>query len=137
MICLSQIQEVSEPPYIVNPLSVAGKPEKPRLVLDCRSIHLKQQRVSIEGADILVKFIKKGGFLITFDILSGYYHVPVHPEFYKFLGFAFPDDTGCLRYFQFEVLPFGLASATHIFTKVLREFIRVWRAQAIENVDEG
>ena len=50
------------------------------------------------------------------------------------MGFALPDEDGRTWYFQFVALPFGLAYATHIFTKVLHEFIRVWRAQGLQTI---
>jgi hypothetical protein len=33
-------------------------------------------------------------------------------------------------YFVFNVLPFGIASAGHIFTKLLKEVVKYWRNQA-------
>ena len=44
------------------------------------------------------------------------------------------------RYFHFTVLPFGIAAATYIFMKVLREFIKVWRRLGLHTViyvDDG
>ena len=142
LILAGAVHECAEPCMVVNPLSVAVGPGKLRLVLDCRSInaHLKTPKVTIEGAEVLVKFIKRGGYLISFDIKAGYHHIPIHPRHQQFLGFACADYTGRMRYFYFTVLPFGLASATHIFTKVMREFIRVWHAQglhALIYVDDG
>lgn len=35
------------------------------------------------------------------------------------------------RYFEFTVLPFGLSSAGHIFTKVVRTLVKYWRGLGI------
>ena len=65
MICYWPGQYTSAQSLVTNPLSVAGHPGKLRLVLDCHSInaHLKTPKVTIEGAEVLVKFIKRGGYL--------------------------------------------------------------------------
>ena len=42
------------------------------------------------------------------------------------LGFSFQMD-GKLRYFVFNSLPFGLSIAGHIFSKVLRVVVKLWR----------
>ena len=44
-----------------------------------------------------------------------------------FLGFSwqFGNKT---RYFTFSVLPFGLCSSGHIFTKVVRVLVKYWRS---------
>ena len=110
------MHECTQPCTVTNPLSVAGRPGKLRLVLDCHTInsHLKTPKVNIEGAEVLVKFIKRGGFMVTFDIKAGYHHIPIHPRHQQFVGFSCADHRGHTRYFYFTVLPFGLASATHI-----------------------
>ena len=47
---------------------------------------------------------------------------------------------GKSRYFVFNVLPFGIASAGHIFTKLLKEVIKYWRNQGLKIImylDDG
>jgi hypothetical protein len=44
------------------------------------------------------------------------------------------------KYFVFNVLPFGLASTGHIFTKVLKEAVMYWRNQGLKIImylDDG
>ena len=36
---------------------------------------------------------------------------------------------GKVRYFVFQVLPFGIKSASHCFTKLLRPLVKYWRAK--------
>ena len=110
------IKECSEPCHVVNPLSVAGRPEKLRLVLDCREINklLKKQKVTVEGPEVLVNFIKKGGYLISFDIKSGYHHIPIIERHQKFLGFAYSDSTGTERLFIYLFIYCHLYSAFSI-----------------------
>ena len=61
--------------------------------------------------------------VINFDLKSEYYHIDIHKEHQKYLGFAWDFD-GKTRYFSFAVFPFGLSRAGHIFTKVVREIVK-------------
>ena len=54
-------------------------------------------------------------------------HVEIHEDHQCFLGFSWKFRNGVTRYFVFTVLPFGLSSAPHIFTKVLKPFVKFWR----------
>ena len=77
---------------------------------------------------------------ITFDLTSGYHHIGIHPELEQYLGFHWLFKNGKLKYFVISVLPFGLSSACYIFTKVLRPYIKKWRAEGIKSIifiDDG
>lgn len=121
------IEEQSEPPYCVNPLSVAiGK--KLRLVLDLRNIngHLLQQSFRYEDLRSLALLFDEKFWFFTWDLKSGYHHVDIYVSHRKFLGFSWIIN-GKLRYFIFCVLPFGLSSACYCFTKLLRPLVKRWR----------
>ena len=77
-------------------------------------------------------------FFIQFDITSGYRHIDIHPDHHKYLGFSWNFEV--IRYFQFTVLPFGLATACYVFTKMLRPFIKRWRSKGFNGIiyiDDG
>ena len=128
------IQELKNPPRVVNPLTVAQKDDKRRLVLDCRFInkYVHKQKCKIEGTETFVKYLAKATHLFGFDLKAGYHHVDVVPAQWSLLGFAFMDHKGNTRHFCFKVLPFGLTSAGFVFTKVLRVLIRFWRSRGIQ-----
>lgn len=45
-----------------------------------------------------------------------------------------------MQYYVFKVLPFGLATACFVFTKMMRQFTKSWRAKGIRAVvyiDDG
>ena len=52
-------------------------------------------------------------------------------NFGHFLGFAW-NVNNVTKYYVFRVLPFGLATAGHIFTKLVRVLIKYWRSNAIQ-----
>ena len=79
---------------------------------------------------------QKGDYLFSFDLKSGYH---IHESHWQYLGFAWDSGNG-KKYFCFKVLPFGLATACYVFTKLLRPLIKHWRSQglrAIIYLDDG
>ena len=99
------ITEHSEPPFCVNPLTVAeGK--KLRLVIDLRHVncHLVRFKFKYEDLRSLSQVLQEGHWFFTWDLKSGYHHVDISPDHQKYLGFAWPFD-GVLRYFTFSVYP--------------------------------
>lgn len=139
---LGCISEVPVAPYVVNPLTVAyNRSGKPRLVLDCRHInlYLHKFRFKYEDARVARDLFQQGDFLFTFDLKSAYHHIEIFLEHRKFLGFHYEFDNE-LRYFVFNVLPFGIATAGYIFTKVLREVVKHVRGighRLIMYLDDG
>ena len=53
--------------------------------------------------------LNKRDCFTTFDLTSNYHHIKIYPEHCKFLCFEWTFEDGCKKYFQFCVLPFGLA----------------------------
>ena len=88
---------------------------------------------------MLINYVVKHGYLIKFDLRSGYHHIDIFHEHQSYLGFCWPIN-GQMGYFKFTVLPFGLSSACNIFTKVMRPLVKHWRASGIKVVlylDDG
>ena len=123
------IREVTSP-FVVNPLTVSvNSSGKERLVLDLRHVNkfVDKQKVKFEGVKEAMSFIYSPGYAFKYDLKSGYHHLDIHPQHQKFLGFSWKFDSQ-LRYFEFTVLPFGLSSAGHIFTKTVRVLVKHWRS---------
>ena len=76
--------------------------------------------------------LNKGNYFTTFDLTSGHHHIEIYPEHHKFLGFEWTFGDGSTRYFEFCVLPFGVASACCVFKKILRPFTKRWRGRGIK-----
>ena len=135
------IEELSVRPFCCNPLTVA-EGEKLRLVLDLRHVnqYVSQNKFKYEDLRTFAQMSDEGDCFCTFDLRNGYHHIDIHPLHRKYLGFEWLFSDGTLRYFCFKVLPFGLNSASYLFTKVLRPFIKKWRGlgiKAILYLDDG
>ena len=123
------MSQVAEVPKVVNPLTVAyNKSGKPRLVLDCRHInqYLHVFKFKYEDIKIAEAMFEKRSFIFTFVLKSVYHSICINNRSRSWLGFSLQMD-GKLRYFVFNSLPFGLSIAGHVFSKVLRVVVKLWR----------
>lgn len=118
---------------MINPLTVAHNGAKKRLVLDLRTVNyfIKKDKIKFEDISFASKLFKKDQFFLCFDLSSGYHHVDIYPSHQTFLGFSW-NFAGNPRFFKYCALPFGLASAGYIFTKILKTLLRVWRSKGIK-----
>ena len=69
---------------------------------------------------------EKRSFLFTFDLNSAYHSISINDRSKSWPGFSLQVD-GKVRYFVFNSLPYGLSTAGHIFSKVLRVVVKFWR----------
>ena len=57
---------------------------------------------------------KRGDYLFSFDLKSGYHHVDIAKHHWKYLGFNWEGMN-----YVFTILPFGLSTTCYIFTKIV------------------
>ena len=138
------IEEMTSPSYCCNPLTVVvGR--KMRLILDLRHVnqHVRYLPIKYDDWSALSQTVEQDNFFVSFDLTQAYHHVSILPAHRKYLGFSFnyPSDRGfSTRYFQFNVLVFGLCSACHAFTKLTRPLVAYWRGMGILSyiyIDDG
>ena len=133
--------EVFSRPYCCNPLSVV-RGRKLRLVLDLsRSVNpfVRKFKFKYESLPTLAVMFRDNVWFFTFDIESGYHHLDINYNCWKYLGFSWSFN-GVKKYFVFRVLPFGLSSACHLFTKMFKPLVARWRSLvifAILYIDDG
>lgn len=127
--CIEKVQSL---PHICSPLLVVvNSVSKKRLVINLKFLnqYLLKQKFKYEDLRTALDMLTKDDFLFKFDLKSGYHHIDIHPEHTKYLGFEWGGS-----WYVFNVLPFGLASACFVFTKVLRPLVRYWRNMGIRMV---
>ena len=76
---------------------------------------LKYQHFKMEGIHMLRDLFKKGDFLVKLDLKDAYLTIPVWKAHQLFLHFLWK---GSLV--EFPCLPFGLATAPRMFTKLMK-----------------
>ena len=137
------VSKTNEIPYVVNPLTVAyNKKGKPRLVLDCRHINkcLHLFKVKFEDIRVAEAIFEENSYLYTWDLSSAYHHISISRDHISLLGFSIPDQDGNIMYYVFNSLPFGIKTAGHIFTKLLKVVVTFLRAnghKVIMFLDDG
>jgi hypothetical protein len=120
---------VSFRPWIVSPLGVVPKGiDKLRLILDLRYVNsfLKIEAFKYESLRSVPYLCKLRVLLFSVDLKSGYHHVDIHPDYWKYLGFEWNGD-----FYVFCQLPFGLASACYVFSKITKQLAQRWRSMGI------
>lgn len=85
-----------------------------------------------EDLKVASQHLEKDFYFSTFDLKSGYHHISIQEQDRTFLGFSWTYGNGLTKFYQFLVLPFGLASACYVFTKVLKPLIKKWRKNGIK-----
>ena len=64
--------------------------------------------------------------MFTIDLEAAYHHVDMGPASWPYLGFQWQG-----TYYVFRVLPFGLASACYVFTKITHTLVQRWRGKGV------
>ena len=137
------IEEITEKPFIINPLTVTVQSSgKKRLILDLRHVNkfIYKQKFKCEDVKTAMQLLDKDFFMFKFDLKSAYHHIEIFEEHRTYLAFAWNFGQSKTRYFRFCVLPFGLSTAPFVFTKLLKALIKYWRSQGIPIVvflDDG
>jgi hypothetical protein len=132
------VVQVIAPPHVSSPLSVVvSSSGKKRLVVNLRHLNrfLWKQRFKYEDLRVAMLLLEKDDFLFSFDLKSGYHHVDIAQNHWKYLGFSWEG-----QFYVFTVLPFGLSSACYIFTKIVRPLVGYWRGKGLRIVvylDDG
>lgn len=133
LLCVGCIKEVSgDQVHVVSPLSVASNNGKNRLILDLRYVNscLRVLKFKYEDLRIFKDIFRPGDWIFKFDYKSGYHHVDIFPPHWQYLAFSWGEGSD-KRFFVFTVLPFGLATAPYVFTKVQKALLKHWRLQGI------
>jgi hypothetical protein len=124
-------------PKVVNPLGVALNGATERLVLNGMYINAFMQQLPFKYERLrdILTFLKRGGFIASWDLKSGYFHVLVHPKFRTYFGFKIGD-----AYMHFNGVRFGWKQACYVFTVVMQEVFLEVRARSIpvsSYIDDG
>jgi hypothetical protein len=112
------IWDEPELPIIIHPMGVVDSAGKDRMIVNGRYLNLFLEALPFryERLRDILAFTKKGSFMATWDLKSGYFHIPIHKDFRKYFCFR----VGGII-FYFKVLCFRFAQACYVFTKVMQE----------------
>jgi hypothetical protein len=96
-----------EKPAVVSPLGVVPKrgTAKFRLTVNMRYVnrHLGTNVFKLKGLKDMADLSEKGDHAVSYDLMSGYYHVGLHPSSRTFVKFKWKGE-----YYVYNCLSFGL-----------------------------
>ena len=88
--------------------------------------YLAYEHFKMEGIHMLRDLLKKGDFLVKIDLKDAYLKVPIWKNHQKYLRFLWK---GSMQ--EFGCLPFGLATAPRVFTKLMKPVVGALRQRGI------
>ena len=88
--------------------------------------YITYEHFKMEGIHMLRDLLKLGDWLVKIDLKDAYLTVPILINHQKYLRFLWKDSM-----LEFACLPFGLASAPRVFTKLMKPVVALLRQQGI------
>ena len=123
------VLRLDQPAWCNSPLTVVQKFNpvtdklKERLVLDM-SRHVNKfiadKTVKLDDLTASEHLLDVEDWMTSFDLKNQFFHIKLHPEFYKYFGFSVPDDQGVDRFYCFTVLIYGCKPAVSIVTNLIK-----------------
>ena len=104
-------------PGFYSRLFVTQQPSgKWRPIIDLSALNrvVVLSRFHMETPQSVLRSVRQGDWMVSFDLKDAYLQVPVHVDSRKYLRFVSYGDV-----YQFKVLPFGLSTAPQVFTRVM------------------
>ena len=99
---------------------------RPVLDLSTLNTFLLQKRFRMETAMSIRESMRPGDWAVSLDLKDAYFHILIHEADRKYLRFSWEGQV-----YQFRALPFGLAPAPWVFTKITKELCIAVRGQGI------
>ncbi|CAJ0944457.1 unnamed protein product [Ranitomeya imitator] len=114
--------------FYSNLFVVPKKDGKVRPILDLKLLNrrVRLRHFRMESLRSVIASMEAQEFLCSIDIQDAYLHVPIFPGHHRFLRFAVQRD-----HFQFVALPFGLATAPRVFTKIMAALMAILRVRGL------
>ena len=115
---------------ISSPMHLVEKPgpKKFRLVVDQRELNsaLPERSFKFEGLGMLLRLLRAGDWMVSWDLQEGYMHLLVREDCRKWMGIEWQGQT-----YRFRTLTFGMSLSPWFFCKTVRVLLRRWRGQGI------
>ena len=123
------VVKVECPPPYINPLTVnvehneKGEVTKKRPCIDvsrCLNKHFPKVKTKLDTLNRCDHLISTDCFMTSLDLSNAYFHVRLHKDSRKFMGFQVENEQGEVEFFLALVMMYGLSIATEILTRFIR-----------------
>ena len=100
-----------------------------RPVLNLKKLNefVRYEHFKMEGMSMVADLLVKDDWMIKIDLKDAYYCVPIAETHRKFFRFRWKGEL-----YEYQVLPFGLASAPRTFTKLLKPVMGLLRRMGLQ-----
>ena len=119
MMAKGTIQEASHrmKGFVSNVFLVPKKEGGQRPVINLKKLneYVCTEHFKMEGIHLLKDLLRNKDWMVKVDMKDAYFIIPIHKQNREFLKFTFRD-----KCYRFNCLPFGLACAPWVFTKILK-----------------
>ena len=124
---VSFLQDQFLSPYFLVDKPSGGK----RFILNLKSLnnYIVCEHFKMEDLKTVSYLVSPGCFMASIDLEEAYFLVPIHPLSKKLLRFSFDN-----QIYEFQVLPFGLATAPLVFTKIMKPIVSYLREKGFLSV---
>ncbi len=112
-----EVTEHSDDEYVSNIFLRKKKNGKYRMILNLKDLNqqIEYHHFKMETFEQALTIVSPNCKMASIDLKDAYYCVPVHPDFRKFLRFAWRGNL-----LQFTCFPNGLSSAPRKYTKIMK-----------------
>ena len=109
-----------EPGFVSSLFMVPKKGGGQRPVINLKALNnfVEYSHFKMEGIHMLRDLLRKDDYMVKLDLKDAYFTVPVWINHQKYLRFLWKDTM-----WEFACLPFGLASAPRVFTKIMKPVV--------------
>lgn len=117
----------------VSSIFLTNKPNgKKRFILNLKNLnaYILAPHFKMEDFRTASKLMRASCFMSTIDLKDAYFSVPIASKHRKYLRFEHGNTI-----YEFNCLPFGLCSAPHCFTKLMKPILEKIRSQGITCVN--
>lgn len=114
------IRKIKEPTPVVSPLVIVIKKNKMRICIDLTQLNknIRRRHYPLKTMEEIATRTKGSKFFTLLDCRRGFWQIKVTERTQKYLTFSTPWGRYC-----FLRLPFGLASASEVFTEIMNTLL--------------
>lgn len=117
--------------FVSNIFIVPKSDGSDRLILNLKNLNkfLEVPHFKMENRTTVLNFLTPGCFMASIDLLNAYLTVPIYEYDRRYLRFMFNNTL-----YEFKALPFGLAIAPWLFTKIMKAVMSILRQRGFMSV---
>lgn len=91
-----------------------------------KNLFINTNHFKLEDLWTAIKLVTQDCYMATLNLKDAYFLIKIHEDSKKYLRFIFDG-----KLYQFNVLPFGLNTASFVFTKITKPIVKLLRTAGL------